>query len=268
MSSIRFAQFKELHAANSALLLPNAWDAASAILFELDGAAAVGTSSASLAWSLGYADGSALPRDELLAAVKRIMRVISLPLTVDLEDGYSDDPSAVASLVADIQQCGVAGINIEDGGGAPELLIEKILASRKLLNGAGLFINARTDVYLRGLASGDAAVAMAIDRMQAYQAAGADAAFLPGLSDTATISTVAQALDIPVNIMAVSGMPAITELFAAGCRRISVGPAPFQLAYHHARAGIHQFLHEGQTAPLFEHGLTYPYMNSALADKA
>ncbi len=268
MTVTSFRKFKELHTSSTPLLLPNAWDAASAVLFERDGASALATSSASLAWSLGYADGGTVPRVELLAAVQRIMRVIKLPLSVDIEDGYSDDADAVAELVADIEQCGVAGINLEDGGGAPELLEAKIKAIRKKLNGSELFINARSDVYLRGLASGDAAIQMAITRMQSYQAAGADAAFLPGLSDAAAISSIAQALDIPVNIMAVPGMPDINQLFAAGCRRFTLGPAPFQLAYHHGREGVHKFLHEGQTAALFQHELTYPYMNAVLNSDA
>lgn len=264
MTATSFSTFKELHEGSTPLLLPNAWDAASAVLFERDGATAIATSSASLAWALGYADGGTLPRDELLAAVRRIMRVIKVPLSVDIEDGYSDDADVVAGLVADLQQYGVAGINLEDGGGAPELLVAKIKAIRNKLAGAGFFINARTDVYLRGLASGDAAVQMAISRTQAYQAAGASAAFLPELCDAAAISTIAQALDIPVNIMAVPGMPDISQLFAAGCRRFSLGPVPFQLAYHHGREGVYQFLHQGQTASLFKHELSYPYMNAAL----
>ena len=264
MTATSFTIFKELHESNTPLLLPNAWDAASAVLFERDGASAVATSSASLAWALGYADGGTVPRDELLAAVRRIMRVIKVPLSVDMEDGYSDDADAVATLAADLQQCGVAGINLEDGGGTPELLVAKIKAIRSKLGGAEFFINARTDVYLRQLASGDAALQMAIARAKAYQAAGASAVFLPGLSDAGTIATMAQALDITVNIMAVPGMPDIQQLFAAGCRRFSLGPAPFQLAYHHGREGVHQFLHQGQTAALFHHELSYPYMNAAL----
>ncbi|MES2039032.1 MAG: isocitrate lyase/phosphoenolpyruvate mutase family protein [Pseudomonadota bacterium] len=264
MTATSFSTFKELHEGSTPLLLPNAWDAASAILFERDGARAIATSSASLAWALGYADGGTVPRDELLAAVRRIMRVVKVPLSVDIEDGYSDDAATVAGLVADLQQYGVAGINLEDGDGTPELLVAKIKAIRNKLNGAGFFINARTDVYLRELASGEAAVKMAISRMQAYQSAGASAAFLPGLCDAATISAIAQALDIPVNIMAVPCMPDIKQLFAAGCRRFSLGPVPFQLAYHHGREGVHQFLHQGQTASLFNHELSYPYMNTAL----
>ncbi|MCH8622192.1 isocitrate lyase/phosphoenolpyruvate mutase family protein [Undibacterium sp. TS12] len=268
MTATSFSIFKELHTGSTPLLLPNAWDAASAVLFERDGARAVATSSASLAWALGYADGGTVPRDELLAAVRRIMRVIRVPLSVDIEDGYSDDADTVAALAADLQQCGVAGINLEDGGGAPELLVAKIKAIRNRLAGAECFINARTDVYLRELASGDAAIQMAITRTQAYQAAGASAAFLPGLSDVATVSTISQALDISINIMAVPGMPDIKQLFAAGCRRFSLGPAPFQLAYHHGRQEVHQFLHQGQTAALFQHELSYPYMNAALSGEA
>lgn len=141
------ATFRALHQQDPLLVLPTAWDAASAALWQRAGAAAVGTSSAALAWSCGYADGGALP-EHLLQRVAEIAAAVSVPLNVDLEDGYSRDPDAVARLVERIAALGVAGINLEDGGNPPPLLVAKLDAIRDRLGERRMFINARTDVYL------------------------------------------------------------------------------------------------------------------------
>lgn len=226
-------QFFALHTQPSPLLLPNAWDAASAALFQRAGARAVATSSAALAWSLGYADGSTLPRQELLAAVARIQRVLSVPLSVDLEDGYSDCARQVADLVVDLAHLGVAGINLEDGAQPPHLLVEKLAACRRALGENALFINARTDVYLRGLASGEAALDLTVKRAQAYHVAGADGLFVPGLSRIEDAAFIAAHTAMPLNLMLLPELPSIAALFAAGVRRFSAGPANFLLAYGH-----------------------------------
>src|SRR3546814_593379 len=155
------AQFVALHDTDVPLLLPNAWDAASARLWQEAGATAIATTSAAVAWALGHADGGRLPREELLGSLHGILRVVSVPVTVDIEDGYSDDPLAVADLARAIAAAGAVGVNIEDGGGAPALLVDKIRAIREPDGAAPPFVHARPDVYLRGLASGDEAVAMA-----------------------------------------------------------------------------------------------------------
>src|SRR5882724_11064016 len=149
--------FRRLHEGPGLLVLPNAWDAGSARLIESVGAKAIATTSAGLAWAHGFPDGNVLPNDQLLAAIGDIARVIRAPLTVDIEAGYSDAAHAVAQLVARIAAVGVAGINIEDGAGSPDLLCKKIAAIRESIGhlGVDLFINTRTDVYLRGIASGD-----------------------------------------------------------------------------------------------------------------
>ena len=144
--------FRSLHQGPGLLLLPNAWDAVTARLTESLGAEAIATTSAGLAWSHGHADGNALPEDRLLAAIGDMVRVIRVPLTVDVEAGYSDDPRAVARLVARVAAVGAVGINIEDGAGSPDLLCHKITSIRETTAALGvdLFINTRTDVYLRG----------------------------------------------------------------------------------------------------------------------
>ncbi|MFZ6748891.1 isocitrate lyase/PEP mutase family protein [Undibacterium sp. Ren11W] len=262
MNHSHFSAFRELHFTPYPFLLPNAWDAASAVLFQQAGATAIATSSAALAWSLGYADGGALPRAELMAAVKRILRVLQVPLTIDLEDGYSDNPNEVAALVVDIMQCGVAGINLEDGVNTPAMLVDKIVATRSALAGTPLFINARTDVYLSQLAQGDAARDLSCERLRQYLRAGADAGFIPGMTGLADVALVAAEIGMPLNLMVLSGMPAISELAAAGAKRFTVGPAIFQASYAHAQLLTKKFLHEQATEALFSDALPYEWMNA------
>ena len=127
------ARFLALHHADKPLLIANAWDAASTALWQHAGAPAIGTSSAALAWACGYADGGPLVHDALVAKVREILRVARVPVSVDLEDGYSDDPQQVANLVRELVDLGVVGINIEDAGKPAELLVAKIEAIRATL---------------------------------------------------------------------------------------------------------------------------------------
>ncbi|SDR56046.1 2-Methylisocitrate lyase, PEP mutase family [Rhizobiales bacterium GAS113] len=220
--------FRSLHDGPDILLLANAWDAGSARLIESRGAKAIATTSAGLAWSRGYPDGDVLPREHHLDAIREIARVIRVPLTVDIESGYSDDPATVGQVVASVIDAGAVGINIEDGGGSPELLCAKIEAARRSAASAGidLFINARTDVYLRGLAAGDAAAEEVMRRARLYRSAGCDCLFVPILADGPTIAAVASAIaPLPLNIMLVPGLPANDQLRAHGVRRLSAGSA-------------------------------------------
>ncbi|WP_395006074.1 isocitrate lyase/phosphoenolpyruvate mutase family protein [Undibacterium sp.] len=261
MTISAFTLFQDLHASTSSFLLPNVWDAASAALCQREGAKALATSSAALAWSLGYQDGGALPRHELLSAVSRIMRVIDIPLSVDIEDGYSTSAAEVAHLVCELAQSGVVGINIEDGAHAPALLSEKITAIRQRLDGKDVFINARTDVYLRQLAQEDAAVDMTIERLQQYHRAGANSGFVPGLMQLDEVKKVACAITMPLNIMVLPTMPSLTDLTCAGVRRFSVGPALFQNVYEHARLLARQFLSHHDVASLFDSHISFHEMN-------
>ena len=257
-----YTLFASLHTAPQPLVIPNAWDAASAALFADAGASAIATSSASLAWSLGYADGGTLPRDELLAAIRRIQRVIHIPLTVDLEGGYSNDPPTVAALVAEVAALGVAGINLEDGAQAPSLLADKIAASRQALDNTPIFINTRTDVYLRGMATGDAAVAMALERAALYHSAGADGLFVPGMHSVQDTVRVARQTALPLNLMLLPNMPSISDLFTAGTRRFTAGPANFQTAYGHARTLAQALVVDHHVAGLFNNAVGYDAMNA------
>ncbi|CAI3804273.1 isocitrate lyase/PEP mutase family protein [Rheinheimera sp. MM224] len=251
--------FGALHQQPEPLLLINIWDPASAVLAQQQGAKALGTSSAALAWSLGYADGQQLPVAELLAAIQRILRVIQLPLTVDIEQGYNDDPLQVAQLLVQLAELGVAGINIEDGTAEPELLCAKIRACRDLLKGRVLFINARTDVYLAQLATGQKAVTECSRRLALYQEAGADGAFVPGLTDLAVAKQLSQHSSLPLNLMGRPEGATVEDLTEAGVKRISAGPALFVQSYQAYQQAVLSFL---QQSPLTDKALNYDDLNS------
>lgn len=257
-------QFHALHHSSQPLVLPNAWDAASAALFQAAGAPAIATSSAALAWSLGYADGGSLPRAELLAAVHRLQRVIQVPLTIDVEDGYSQNPQEVADLVRNLANAGVVGINLEDGDQAPTLLAEKIRAIRHALGATPMFINARTDVVLRCLAPADQATAMVLERAKLYQAAGANGLFVPGMRTASDAAHMTQACSLPLNLMLLPGMPPVAELFGQGVRRFTAGPANFLSAYGHAQQLAQALIHTHSTVDLFSPALGYDTMNQLL----
>lgn len=224
------------------LLLPNIWDPASAVLAQRQGAKALATSSAALAWALGYPDGEQLPLAELQSALKRILRVCRVPLSVDLEQGYSTDPAQVAALVVQLADAGVAGVNLEDGMDPAELLAVKIRACRKVLAGRAFFINARTDVFLRALAQGSEAVQLCRQRALLYQAAGADALFVPGLNCLNTAAQIFAGLPLPLNLMGWPTAASAGQLLSAGVRRISAGPAIFIATADAAQAALKQFL--------------------------
>ena len=225
-------RFRDLHHGPALFVLPNAWDAASAAVVRHAGASAVATTSAGVAWSCGWPDGDRLPADEMLAAVRRIVGAIDVPLTVDAEEGCSDDPAEVAAFVAALADAGVAGINIEDGTKPPELLAEKLRAIRAALGTRDLYINARTDVFLRGMASGDAGVEEVLRRGALYREAGADGFFVPGIKVIDEVRRVAAgAAPMPLNVMLVPGLPSREALFEAGARRLSAGIALSLEAY-------------------------------------
>lgn len=267
MNHAHFDTFHQLHHADRPLLLPNAWDAASAYLLQREGAPAVATSSAALAWSLGYADGGSLPREELRGAVRRIARVVTVPLSIDIEDGYSDSPEAVATLAGEIAALGACGINLEDGDKPPALLADKIAAIRRMLGDTRLFINARTDVYLRGMAQGDDAIRMCANRLRLYREAGADSGFVPGMCRLDDVAALAPAIDMPLALMMMPGMPRPAELFAAGARRFTVATALFHSAHAGALEAIRPFLREGATGRLFEQTLPAGLLDGAFAPR-
>lgn len=262
------ATFRRLHAGSRLLLLPNAWDAATAALFRSAGAPAIATTSAGLAWACGYGDGDKLPQSSLLFAVRSICRVAGgVPVTADVENGYSDDPEEVAHLAVELRDAGVSGINLEDGTASPEIHAAKIEAIKRALGvrGDDLFINARTDVYLRELAEGDEAVRETIARGKRYASAGADGFFVPELGGNEAIRAVASAVALPLNLMAVPGLPSTGELYALGVRRLSAGAAISKVAFATAERLASAFMRDGSEVLFSEPAVDYARMNALLA---
>ena len=230
------ALFHRLHAGPGPLVLVNAWDAASARIVERAGAQAIGTTSAGMAWSLGYADGERMPVAELIAACARICRVAGVPVTVDIERGFGDTTAAVCDVARALIDMGVAGINIEDGTlpgtralAPPQILCERIEALRRL--DAHLFINARTDTHFVANDDPVARYQDTLRRARLYAAAGADGIFVPGMTSLEEIAGLAAAVALPVNVYAGhTQAPSVEVLASAGARRISLGCGPLQAA--------------------------------------
>lgn len=222
--------FRRMHDRKRVLLLPNAWDAGSARLFAQRGFAAIATTSAGMAWSLGYADGERAPLAEVLAAIGRIVRVVEVPLTADIETGYGETPEAVAATVRAVIAAGAVGVNIEDAlpGHGPLRPIEaasaRLRAARNAADASGvpIVINARVDNWMRHDATDEATrLADAIARARAYLAAGADCIYPIGLADRAGLAALVQALDAPINVNGGPGLPGLAELARLGVARVS-----------------------------------------------
>jgi 2-methylisocitrate lyase-like PEP mutase family enzyme len=257
--------FRGLHQ-DGLLILANAWDAGSARLIESLGARAIATTSCGVAWSHGYADGDFLPVPLLVATVAGIARAVKVPITADVEGGYSSEAAAVAETVAKVIDAGAVGINIEDGAGTPDLLCAKIEAARRAASrtGVALFVNARTDVYLRALAPAERRVAETLARAERYRSAGADGIFVPGVMDAAEIRSITSGTPLPLNVMALPGLPAGPALAALGVRRLSSGGDLAQAAFGRVASLAADFLRTGASEPLAGGAMPYGEINALM----
>jgi len=247
--------FRSFHAEGELLVLPNAWDACSAVVMERAGATAVGSTSAGVSWSLGRPDGQRLTRDEMAAAVGRIAGAVDIPVTADIEAGYGPTAQDVALTVNAVARAGAVGVNLEDAPGsdgerliAPPAQAERIAAARAAAADAGvpdLVINARTDVYMAQVGEPDERFDLVLERAKAYAEAGADVLFVPLLLDPGTLSRLVAEAPLPISVMAWPGGPTVAELRATGVRRISVGTALAQVAYTAADRATRELLTEG-----------------------
>ncbi|GAB2712915.1 isocitrate lyase/PEP mutase family protein [Streptomyces bullii] len=259
--------FRALHVPGNPLVLPNAWDTASARLVEDAGATAVATTSAGLAWALGAADGDRLDRDRALAAVARIADAVRVPVSADIESGYAEDPAGLADTVRAVLAAGAVGVNIEDaahdGANGPLRPVteqaERIAAAREAADAAGvpLFVNARIDTFLRGAGGVDPT----LERAAAFRAAGADGIFVPGAVDPGTVKELADGVDGPLNVMAGPGAPPVAELASLGVARVSVGSVIAQAAHALVRRAARELLGAG-TYESLEGGLDYGALNT------
>ncbi|MGW7195644.1 isocitrate lyase/PEP mutase family protein [Streptomyces chryseus] len=221
--------FHALHHADRPLLLPNAWDFASAATLAAAGFDAIGTTSLGVAAANGLPDAAGLARDETVALARRLVR-LPCPVTVDIEAGFSADPGDVGDLVSELADIGVAGINLEDGRGArladPTTQVALIRAVKR--RAPETFLNARADTYWLGV---DATVPATLDRARQYVDAGADGIFVPGLVREEDIAAVTAALPVPVNVLHLPAL-GLNRLADLGVRRVSTGSLLFRAALH------------------------------------
>jgi 2-methylisocitrate lyase-like PEP mutase family enzyme len=266
----RALAFRSLHVPGRPLILPNAWDLASARLVEDAGAGAVATTSAGVAWALGAADGGRLERGRALGAVAEIAGAVRVPVTADIESGYAEDPAGVGDTVRAVLAAGAVGVNIEDGphgaGQGPlrptAEQAERLAAARGAADATGvpLFVNARVDTFLRGAGGVDDT----LERAAAYLAAGADGIFVPGAVDPGTVKELADGIDAPLNVMAGPGAPPVGELAALGVARVSVGSGIAQAAHALVRRAARELLDTG-TYDAQTGGLAYGTLNALMS---
>lgn len=234
--------FKSLHKPGTPIVLYNIWDAGSAQAVAQAGAPALATGSWPLAAAQGFGDGQNIPLENLLATARRIRAVTDLPLSVDFEGGYSEDPAAIHTNTTKLIATGAIGVNFEDrvigGEGLYGVATQakRIAAIRAAAEAAGvpLFINARTDTFFRSdaVTPDRALIAQALERAQAFAEAGADGLFVPFLSNPSVISEICSASPLPVNVLATGADAPIAPLAALGVARVSFGPAPYRAMMH------------------------------------
>lgn len=223
--------FLELHRPGRPLLLANAWDRGSARVLASLGLEALATTSAGHAGTLGRADGN-VSRDEALAHAKDLAKATPLPVSADLENGYADSPEDVAETIRLAGETGVAGLSIEDYSGqpddpiyAPDLAVARIVAAADAARAANIVLTARCENHLHGRTD----LSDTIERLQAYQNAGASVLYAPGLTRLEDIRAVVEAVDRPVNVLCMPSGPIVSELAEVGVARISVGSAFFNV---------------------------------------
>ncbi|MFE4702935.1 isocitrate lyase/phosphoenolpyruvate mutase family protein [Streptomyces sp. NPDC056738] len=260
---------RALHVPGRPLVLANAWDAVSARIVEDAGGAAVATTSAGLAWSLGVADGDRLDRDVALAAVARITAVVRVPVSADIESGYASGAEGVGDTVRAVLAAGAVGVNIEDAlyeeGAGPLRPVaeqaERIAAVRAAADAAGvpLFVNARIDTFLRGAGG----VEETLERAAAFLAAGADGVFVPGTVDPAIVKALVEGIDGPLNILVGPGAPSVDELAALGVARISAGSSIATAAHALVRRAARELLGTG-TCESLTGGFDYAGLNALM----
>ncbi|HWF86216.1 MAG TPA: isocitrate lyase/phosphoenolpyruvate mutase family protein [Vicinamibacterales bacterium] len=263
---------RALHHGPPILVLPNAWDAISARVFEAEGFPAIATTSAGVAAALGYPDGGIVPVNEMVEAIGRIVRSVKVPVTADIEHAYGETPDAVVDVVLRVVATGAAGINLEDylpgavGLESLDVQVDKIAAIVKATRTAGvpIVVNARTDGYLRAVGEPQARFAEAVERGKAYLAAGADCVFVPGVRDRETIGALVSGIGGPLNVLAVDGTPSIAELEALGVARVSVGSGPMRASLAIVRDIARELKRRGTYGAFTTHAVPYDEVNELL----
>jgi len=266
--------FRELHHGTHILVLPNAGDAASARIFEDAGFPSVATSSAGVAFTLGYPDGQVMPQDEMLFMTRRIAQTVNIPVTADIEAGYGGDTvDGVVETVRGVIEAGAVGINLEDAAETTgelseiDLQVERIKAIRALgeSTGVSIVINARTDIFhLPGLDT-ETQIAVAVERAKAYFEAGADCFFVPFVIDAAIIERLVKSVGGPLNVLAMAGSPGVAELESLGVARVSIGGGPTRAALGVVRRIAEELRDKGTYTQMLDGAISYPEINGLLA---
>jgi 2-methylisocitrate lyase-like PEP mutase family enzyme len=265
--------FRAMHRGGKILVLPNAWDVASARVFEEAGFGAIATTSAGVAFSLGYPDGQKISREEMLARVGRIARAVKVPVTADVEAGYGLRPEDAARTTSEVIAAGAVGLNLEDttGDGAHPLVdlplqLDRIRAVKAaaLKTGVLLVLNARTDVYLANVGEPASRYVESVRRLVAYRDAGADCVFLPGVTDAETIGKIVRDTQCPVNILAGPGSLSVPELENLGVARVSVGSSAMRATLGLVKR-IGEELKSAGTYTTLEGGIPYADVNRMLS---
>jgi len=258
--------FRSLHAGPDLLILPNAWDGGSARVIEAAGAKAIATSSAAVAWGHGYPDGQFVPFERVVATVEDMVRAVKVPVSADIESAYADSAAGVEQSIARVIGAGAVGVNIEDGTAAPDLLCAKIERAKTVAAKAGvdLWVNARIDVYLRKLASGEQAFNESVRRAHLYTAAGADSIFVPALALADEIGRMVERIKLPLNVLAWPGVPDAATLKRLGVRRLSAGGHLGRAAYDRTFVLASAFLAEGRVETLVTPPATVPNLNGLM----
>ncbi len=223
----------QLHQKGASLLLPNAWDSASALLFEKAGFPAIGTTSMGIAFAQGYPDGQQISREEMMQVIARMAAVVQVPVTADIEAGYGPTVEDVAQTIREVIKAGAVGVNLEDSTGVFQPLysveeqVRRIAAAREEARRANLplVINARTDTYLFRIGDETTRMEDTINRARAYLQAGANSVFVPGVTDPSLIQVLVREIPGPLNIMVGPGAPSAPDLFKLGVARVSIGGA-------------------------------------------
>ncbi len=268
----RAARFLALHGGPPILLLPNAWDAASARLFEEAGFPAIGTTSAGVAFSLGFPDREQAPFAEVVAAVGRIVRAVRVPVSADIEAGFGDTAEEVARSCRAVLEAGAVGVNLEDRSPDRTRLTDIAVQSERIQAvkegtsraGGSIVVNARTDVFLGSIGEPGKRFDEAVRRCNAYRGAGADCLFVPGVSDEETIARLVEAIDGPLNILAGAETPPVARLESLGVARVSLGSGPMRATLGLLRRIASELLETGTYAALTSGAIPYEEANRLL----
>ena len=244
-----YEKFRQLHYGQRPVIIANAWNVKSAQLIEQNGFDAIGTSSGAISNSMGYEDGEKIPFSEVFYIIKRIKAVTNIPLTVDMERGYTDDLDELRDNIQRLADIGISGINLEDAQGE-EIYLKKLTSIKNHLEKSNLkiFVNARTDGFLQKLAN---PLETTIRRAALYRDAGADGLFVTAIADTAIISEIAASTSLPLNIVGTPKLPSIKALSECGVRRISMAVFPYKAAYNGLDGLLKSVLAQQSLQPLF-----------------